>query len=73
MDDKVKVAVDHVKTHVTYPATTEQLLAACEGWTDVDPTLMEQAKMKMEGMPGKTWKTADEVLAALGWPTDNMM
>lgn len=68
MDEKVKVAVDHIKTHVTYPATTEQLMAACENWKDVDPSLMEQAKTKMTAMAGKTWNSADEVLAALGWP-----
>lgn len=69
MDDKVKAAVEHVKTHVTYPATTEQVLAACEDWKDVDPTLMEQGKAKMMGMPGKTWNSAEEVLGALGWST----
>lgn len=69
MDDKVKMAVDHIKTHVTYPATTEQLMAACENWKDVDPSLMEQAKQKMMAQPGKTWASAEEVLTALGWPT----
>ena len=69
MDDKTKVAMDHVKMHVTYPTTTEQLLAACEGWKDVDPGLVEQGKMKMQAMPGKTWNSAEEVLGALGWPT----
>ncbi|KKU90343.1 MAG: hypothetical protein UY21_C0024G0014 [Microgenomates group bacterium GW2011_GWA1_48_10] len=68
MDDKVKVAVDHVKTHVTYPATTEQLMAACESWSDVDPVLVEEGKMKMQAQPGKTWSSAEEVLATLGWP-----
>lgn len=68
MDDTVKGAVDHVKTHVTYPTTTEQLMAACEDWKDVDPALKEQAKQKMLAQPGKTWTTADEVLMALGWP-----
>ncbi len=68
MDDKVKMAVDHIKTHVTYPATTEQLMAACENWKDVDPSLMEQAKTKMMAQTGKTWNTAEEVLMALGWP-----
>lgn len=68
MDDKVKVAVEHVKTHVAYPATTEQLMAACESWKDVDPSLMEQAKEKMMAQAGKTWTSADEVLMALGWP-----
>lgn len=70
MDDKVKVAVDHVKTHVTYPATTAQLMEACESWNDVDPELMEQAKQKMVGQEEKTWENAEEVLTALGWPTE---
>lgn len=69
MDDNVKVAVEHVKTHVTYPATTEQLMEACESWKDVDPTLLEQAKEKMMGQEEKTWNNAEEVLTALGWPT----
>lgn len=68
MDDKVKMAVDHIKTHVTYPATTEQIMAACENWKDVDPALMEQGKQKMAAQTGKTWNTAEEVLGALGWP-----
>lgn len=67
MDDKVKTAVDHLKMHVTYPTTTEQLKAACEGWSDVDPELKTKAET-LEA--GKTWNSADEVLMALGWPTD---
>lgn len=69
MDDKVKVAVDHIKTHVTYPVTTEALMAACESWKDVDPSLVEQGKQKMMAHAGKTWNSAEEVLTALGWPT----
>lgn len=69
MDDKVKTAVDHLKTHVTYPATTEQVLAACENWGDVDAALIEQGKAKLAGMPGKTWNSAEEILGVLGWPT----
>ena len=68
MDDKVKIAVDHLKTHVTYPATTEQIMEACNNWSDVDPALMEQGKQKMAEHMGKTWNSADEVLMALGWP-----
>ena len=69
MDDKVKVAVDHLKAHVTYPATTEQVLEACNGGSDVDPVLMEEGKTKMAAFAGKTWNSAEEVLTALGWPT----
>lgn len=69
MDDKVKVAVDHLKTHVTYPATTEEPLEACNSWEDVDPELVEQSKEKMTMYPGKTWNSADEVLSTLGWST----
>lgn len=67
MDDKVKVAVDHLKTHVTYPATTEQIKEACGSWSDVDPELKGKSDL-LEA--GKTWNSAEEVLAALGWPTD---
>ena len=69
MDDKVKVAVDHIKAHVTYPATTEQVLEACSGWADVDPGLVEEGKTKLAAQAGKTWNSADELLAALGWST----
>ena len=72
MDDKKTVAVDHLKTHVTYPASTEQIMQACNGWTDVDPALIEEGKMKMTGYTGKTWNSADEVLAALGWSGGTM-
>ncbi len=73
MDDKVKNAVDHIKTHVTYPATTEQVLEACSGWTDVDATLVEEGKSKLAAHAGKTWNTADELLMALGWPAEGGM
>ncbi len=71
MDDKVKVAVDHLKNHVTYPVTTEQVMEACEGWKDVDPALMEEAKEKMAAHAGMSWNSAEEVVAALGWPVDD--
>jgi len=73
MDDKVKVAVDHIKTHVTYPATTEAVLEACSGWTDVDPALVEEGKTKLAAHAGMTWNSADELLATLGWPVGGAM
>lgn len=65
MDDKKQAALDHLKTHVTYPATTEAIMEACSSWSDVDAPLMEEAKGKLEA--GKTWNSSDDVVAALGW------
>lgn len=67
MDDPKKVAVDHLKTHVTYPATTEQVLEACGNWSDVDPGLVEEGKAKLAAHAGMTWNSADELVAAMGW------
>lgn len=66
MDPK-QTAIDHLKTHVTYPATTEDVLAACGNWSDVDPALVEEGKTKLAAHAGMTWNSAEELLAALGW------
>lgn len=67
MMDPKQTAIDHLKTHVTYPATTEDVLAACGNWSDVDPVLVEEGKTKLAAHAGMTWNTAEELLAALGW------
>ena len=57
---------DHLKTHITYPATKAQLAAACNGMSDVNP----QDKMDfVTKLPDGTYNSADDVMRALGMET----
>lgn len=58
-------AMDHLKSHQKYPATYEQLVAECNNLSDFSE---EDKKEFMEKLPKKTYNSADEVMAALGWP-----
>ncbi len=57
-----KEVVEHIKSHVKYPATKKQLVEACNKMADVPKTDKEWFQKNLsEG----TYKTPDEVLKAL--------
>lgn len=60
----IKGAVDHLKKHQEYPATKDDLIAACYGLTDFSE---EDKKWFMSHLPERTYYSADEVAMVLGW------
>jgi uncharacterized protein YfaP (DUF2135 family) len=54
---------EHVAKHVKYPATKGDLVKACNSMADVPDTDKQKFAKKL---PDKTYKSADEVMAALG-------
>lgn len=62
MNDK-KGAIKHLKEHQKYPATKEELTAACYGLSDFSE---EDKKWFTEHLSDKTYKSADEVIKAVG-------
>lgn len=56
-------AVMHLRQHTTYPATKDQLVAACNNMSDFSE---EDKKSFAERLPGGTYNSADEVIKALG-------
>ncbi len=59
---KKEAAIDHLKKHVTYPATRQEILAACATTTEF--TGGENAWFST-ALPEGTYKTADEVIQAM--------
>ena len=56
--------MDHLKSHQTYPATKEELVAQCDNLSDFSEEDKAEFAMKLEG--GKTYNSAEEVMEALG-------
>ena len=54
---------EHAGQHVEFPATREQLVQACDGVSDVPA---EEREWFMQNLPDGTYKSAEEVLQALG-------
>ena len=57
-------AIDHLKTHQTYPATKDDLVAECDNLSDFSE---EDKKEFSEKLAEGTYNSADEVVKALGW------
>lgn len=57
-----KEAISHLKSHVEYPISKTDLLAACNGWSDVS----EAERKAGEKLPNKTFNNANDVIKALG-------
>lgn len=58
-----KTMMDHLKGHITYPATKVQLVEACNHMEDQKP----EDKMEFETkLPDGTYNSADDVMKALG-------
>ncbi|OGG12913.1 hypothetical protein A2773_01750 [Candidatus Gottesmanbacteria bacterium RIFCSPHIGHO2_01_FULL_39_10] len=60
----IKGAIDHLKTHQTYPATKAQLIAECNNLSDFSE---DDKKEFMEKLPEADYASADAVIKALGW------
>lgn len=66
----IKGAIDHLKTHQTYPATKEELVKECNELSDFSA---EDKEWFMKNLPAGTYKSADDVIGALGLePTASM-
>jgi len=59
----VKNAIKHLREHQKYPATREDLVAECDGLSDFSE---EDKKWFEEHLPEGTYKSAEEVMVALG-------
>lgn len=57
-------AIDHLKSHQSYPASKAALMAECNNLSDFSD---EDKKEFAESLPEGTYKSADEVITALGW------
>ena len=56
-------ALDHLKSHQSYPATKAELVAECDNLSDFSE---EDKKEFSEKLPDKSYNSADEVIEALG-------
>jgi len=55
--------IDHLKDHQSYPATKAELVKECNELSDFSA---EDKSWFMEHLPDGTYKSADEVVQALG-------
>lgn len=62
MDD-IKNMMSHLKGHQTYPATSAELIAECDGLTDFSDSDKEWFK---KTLPEGTYNSDEEVIKALG-------
>lgn len=60
----VQGAIDHLKTHQTYPATKQDLVEECNKLSDFSE---EDKKEFMDKLPEGRYNSAEEVMEALGW------
>lgn len=59
----IKDTANHLKTHQSYPATKEELVAECNRLSDFSD---EDKKWFTDHLPDRTYNSADEVMSALG-------
>ena len=62
MDD-MKEMMEHLKSHMTYPATKQDIWKACNQMSHVPDS---DKKMFMDKVPEGTYASADEVMKAAG-------
>lgn len=60
----VSGAVDHLKTHQTFPATKADLVAACSQLSDFSDEDKQEFASKLQD--GKTYNSAEDVMADVG-------
>lgn len=64
MDDmNMKEMMEHLKSHVTYPASKKQIWEMCNTMSHVPE---DHRKMFMDKVPEGTYNSADEVMKAAG-------
>lgn len=59
----MKNAIEHLKSHQSYPATYDELVAECDSLSDFSDKDKQYFK---ENLPKRTYNSADEVIEALG-------
>lgn len=60
-----KEALEHLTSHITYPATKEQIIAACENMGHLSE---DDRKVITDGLAdGKEYGSVEEVKKDLGW------
>ena len=59
-----EAAMEHMKSHVTYPTTKADLVAACNNMSEFSD---EDKKEFADTLPDGTYNSVDEVTKALGW------
>lgn len=59
----IKNAIEHLKTHQTYPASREELVKACEDLKDFSKEDKEWFK---QNLPEGTYQSAQDVIGVLG-------
>jgi hypothetical protein len=62
--EKKSAAIKHLKAHQTYPATKTDLMKACNNLSDFSE---KDKKWFSEHLPNKTYNSAQDVIAELGW------
>lgn len=62
----IKNAIGHLKSHQTFPATRDELVKTCNDLSDFSD---EDKKWFEANLPDKEYKSAEEVVKALGWDT----
>ncbi|MBI2593270.1 hypothetical protein HYW44_01340 [Candidatus Daviesbacteria bacterium] len=69
MFKNVSGAISHLKEHQMYPATKDELVKECGNLSDFSDN---DKKWFMDNLPEKTYKSAEEVMTALGWRKEDM-
>jgi len=64
MEMDMTKTMDHLKNHVKYSATAEDLKHAC---SDMSDFTSEEKTWFNDHLPAKTYHSAEEVKTALGW------
>lgn len=66
MDEKsLQELTAHIRSHVTYPITRKDFLAACENMSHVPSATV---KWVAENLPDRTYQSSEEVLHTLKLP-----
>lgn len=57
--------VDHIRNHVSYPISKQELIRECNNMSHVP----SEGQMMVQKLPDRTFRSADEVLGALNMPS----
>jgi hypothetical protein len=63
-DEDKKTALDHLRQHITYPASADEIKKACNDMEDVPEGKRTEF---LATLPDGTYNSADEVIKAVGW------
>lgn len=62
--ENIETAKTHLREHVTYPATKQDIVTACNNMSDHTEADKQEVREKL---PDQTYSSAGEVIQALGW------